>query len=265
MLSLSHAKKLAQQYGFSSLVTLPAANAKLAKSIGYYNAGISLAPAKLSGHNMCIGSTPQCRLACLAGTGRAEYLDKITQARIARTKLYATNRKDFWLILEAELGKIDRTAKRLETTVAFRPNIISDQSWHQTLPQLFENFKHWKFYSYTKVESKVRDAIRGKLPENYHITYSWSERSNLLKVKDFLSHGINVAVPFYDKKTLKPCIPTEWQGIPVIDGDKSDLRFLDPKGVIVGLKVKLPKKQANRIKRIKKSKGFFVGVDNAME
>lgn len=265
MLKLSQARKLAQQYGFSSLVTLPTANAKLAKSVGYYNAGISLAPAKLSGYNMCVGSTPQCRLGCLAGTGRAEYLGTIKFARIARTKLYATNRQDFWRILEAELCQIDRAAKRLGINVAFRPNIISDQSWHKTLPQMFDMFKHWQFYSYTKVESKVRDAIGGKLPQNYHITYSWSERSNIAKVQEFLDSGINVAVPFYDIKTLKPCIPTQWRGIKVIDGDKSDLRFLDPKGVIVGLKVKLPKKKKDRIKRIKQAKGFFVGVIGDME
>ena len=33
-------------------------------------------------------------------------------------------------------------------------------------------------------------------------------------------------------------LPKTWQGKPVINGDESDLRFLDPKGVIVGLKAK---------------------------
>jgi hypothetical protein len=75
-----------------------------------------------------------------------------------------------------------------------------------------------------------------------------------------LDYGVNVAVPFYDKQTLKPTIPQEWQGMPVINGDKSDLRFLDPKGVIVALKTKLPKSMAKRKAMIKKSNGFFVGV-----
>jgi hypothetical protein len=43
--------------------------------------------------------------------------------------------------------------------------------------------------------------------------------------------GGNVAVVF-DK------LPSTWKGYPVINGDESDLRFLDPKNVIVGLKAK---------------------------
>ena len=33
-------------------------------------------------------------------------------------------------------------------------------------------------------------------------------------------------------------LPTHWQGFPVINGDENDLRFLDPKGVVVGLTAK---------------------------
>lgn len=42
----------------------------------------------------------------------------------------------------------------------------------------------------------------------------------------------NVAVVFKDK------LPSKWMSRRVIDGDKHDLRFLDPKGVIVGLVAK---------------------------
>lgn len=260
MLTLSAAKSLARTYGFASLVTLPEGNAKLAKSVGYYNAGISLAQAKLSGHNMCPASTPQCRGSCLGGTGRAEFTPLIEQIRINRTKLFATNISEFWRILLPELHKVDRAAGRLGVNVAFRPNILSDQQWHRKLPELFEVFNHWQFYSYTKVKSKVRQAIDGELPDNYHVTYSWSERAKLADVRQYLKAGINVAVPFYCKKTLKPTLPTRWRGFDVIDGDESDLRFLDPEGVIVGLRVKLPKNRQDAIAKIKESNGFFVGV-----
>ena len=260
MLTLKAAKTLAQTYGFSSLITKPTDNAKLAKSKGYYNAGISLAQAKLSGHNMCFGSTIKCRLACLGKSGRAEFFPRIVQSRINRTKLYATERSVFWDILEPELHSIDRKANSLGVQVAFRPNILSDQSWQVTLPQLFETFPHWQFYSYTKIKSKVTAKINGDLPENYHVTYSWSERCDKKYVKHCLDNGINVAVPFYDKKTLKPAIPKVWRGFEVINGNESDLRFLDPEGVIVGLSVKLPKSKAKRVKLIKSSNGFFQGV-----
>jgi len=43
---------------------------------------------------------------------------------------------------------------------------------------------------------------------------------------------VNVAYVF------KNSIPKKYNGLKVIDGDKHDLRFLDPKGVIVGLVAK---------------------------
>jgi hypothetical protein len=42
---------------------------------------------------------------------------------------------------------------------------------------------------------------------------------------------MNVTVVF-DK------IPTEYMGKPVFDADDTDLRFLDPKGAVLGLKAK---------------------------
>ena len=256
MLKLTAAKELAKSYGFSSLITEPTANAKLAKSVGFYNAGISLAQSRLSGYNVCKASTAKCRGGCLGGTGRAEFTPIIEQVRIARTKCLFEAPAAFRAILEAELAKVDRAAKRLNVEVAFRPNILSDIDWPMWL---FDSFPNWRFYSYTKLKSKVRKWLDGELPANYHVTYSWSERAELSYVQDIVASGVNVAVPFYNAKTLEPGIPTEWNGMRVIDGDESDLRFLDPSGVIVGLKVKLPKRKTERIKRIKKSKGFFVG------
>jgi len=260
MLTLKAARDVARTYGFSSLITQPNANAKLAKSEGWYNAGITLAQSTLSGFNMCTGSTIICVKACLGGTGRAEFTPKIVMSRIARTKLFATDQKTFWSVLEPELWSIDRKAEKIGIPVAFRPNILSDQSWHLIFPQLFSIFCDWQFYSYTKIKAKVSAAIAGKLPDNYHVTYSWSERCDISYVRYCIENGINVAVPFYDKKTLEPTIPSEWKGFEVVNGDKDDLRFKDPKGVIVGLKVKLPKSKAKRIKRIKEADGFFVGV-----
>ena len=260
MLTLKAAKAIAQQHGFGSLITEPHANAKLLKSVGWYNAGISLAQASLSGVNMCSASTAQCREACLGGTGRSEFTPSIVKSRIGRTKLYSSDIRSFWSVLLPELHKVDRKAKRLGIPVAFRPNILSDQAWHIKLPEMFEEFPHWQFYGYTKVKSYVSAAIQGKLPKNYHLTYSWSERARLDYVATLLDNGINVAVPFYDRNSLRPKIPMRWNGWNVIDGDVSDLRFNDPTGVIVGLSVKLPKNRIKAVNRIVKSEGFFVGV-----
>lgn len=261
MLTLKKAKSIAKTYGFSSLVTLPNGNSKLAKSTGFFNCGISLAQAKLSGFNMCSGSSVGCRNTCLAtNSGRAEFTPSIVQIRINRTKLLASNHSLFWSILEPELRMVDRKAKKQGLQVAFRPDMYSDWLWHRKLPQLFTEFPNWKFYGYTKNKAKIRDYLDGKTPTNYYLTYSRSERDDLNGIKQLLGFGINVAIPFYSLETLAGCIPNHWQGLPVIDGDRSDLRFQDPQGVIVGLSVKTSKSRRKAIRQIENSNGFFVGV-----
>ena len=72
--------------------------------------------------------------------------------------------------------------------------------------------------------------MEGKLPSNYHLTYSRDETTPDTLVKSLCASGGNVAVVFRGKK-----LPSEWLGIKVIDGDDSDLRFQDGCGKIVGL------------------------------
>ena len=97
--------------------------------------------------------------------------------------------------------------------------------------------QHWpdvQFYDYTKVP---RPELRRRA--NYHITFSRSE-SNWRLCELALTNGVNVAVVF-DVKRSKP-LPDRYEGYRVIDGDVSDLRFLDRRtsahGVIIGLRAK---------------------------
>jgi hypothetical protein len=52
-----------------------------------------------------------------------------------------------------------------------------------------------------------------------------------MEVNQAMSSGVNIAAVFEN-------VPKTWQGWPVVNGDETDLRFLDPQGVIVGLKAK---------------------------
>ena len=91
--------------------------------------------------------------------------------------------------------------------------------------------KDVQFYDYTKV---IKRAYM-ELPANYHITLSYSEADMDYADKvhqAVLDTGVNMAVVFRDE------LPETFRGLRVIDGDKDDLRFLDPKGVVVGLKAK---------------------------
>ena len=258
MLSLKESTDICKKNGFSSFITEQNANPKLAKSIGYYNAGFSLAPAKLSGYNVCAGSTPKCRIGCLGNFGRTEFLPKILQSRINRTRFLFKNQKLFFDVVEPQLMAVQRKAERLKLPVAFRCDILSDLQWHKIQPRIFESFPNWKFYGYTKIRSKIDSFLSGKNP--VYQLYSFNEKTKLDYVKSLLKLGVNVAIPFYCKTTLKPTIPSSWQGLPVINGDLTDLRFKDKSGYIVGLKCKLPKSRIKAIKALKASKGFFQAV-----
>ena len=240
------------------IITRQRGNGKLAKAVGskYYNCGISLAPHKLSGHQVCPSSTPKCRAACLGQWGRAEiFKDRILSARVRRTRLFFQDRNAFVTQLLREMESVDRYASKRGLKVAFRPNILSDLPWWRLVPEMFAGpFRKWQFYGYTKVRRNVRDAIEGKLPPNYHTTFSWSERASMPLVREYLAEGVNVAIPFF------PAIPHDWKGHRVINGEKNDLRFLDPKGVIVGLTVKRPKRKSKHAAFLAQNKGFLVDI-----
>ena len=60
------------------------------------------------------------------------------------------------------------------------------------------------------------------------MTFSRSEHNDSL-CDMVLQMGGNVAVVFRNQ------LPKTWKGFEVVNGDENDLRFLDKKGVVVGL------------------------------
>jgi hypothetical protein len=113
-------------------------------------------------------------------------------------------------------------------TPAIRVNGTSDQP--KIAMKYAREFPHVQFYDYTKLPK----PYRRQLP-NYHLTFSRSEE-NEADCLDALAHHVNVAVVF-DTKKGQP-LPQEFFGRTVVDGDLHDLRFLDPKDVVIGLRAK---------------------------
>ena len=91
---------------------------------------------------------------------------------------------------------------------------------------IFELFPDVQFYDYTKIPTrKVSDY------KNYHLTWSYSE-ANMKYAKWYDKIAYNIAVVF------NGAFPIYFKGREVVDGDETDLRFLDKSNVIVGLKAK---------------------------
>ena len=206
---------------------------------GYLSFVLHLAPADLSGKEVCPKRTAGCTAACLNTAGRGGIFkagattNVIQQARIRKTKQFFESRDVFMFDLVRDIKNAIKQAEKKDLTPAFRLNGTSDLSWEKytckrdgvEYRNIFEAFPEVQFYDYTKVLGrKVADI------PNYHLTFSNADGNlnDVLKAKDTM----NVAVVF--KKDL----PATYLGKTVVNGDDTDLRFLDPKGVIVGLKAK---------------------------
>jgi hypothetical protein len=128
---------------------------------------------------------------------------------------------------------------------ALRLNGTSDIDWSE----IVRDFPEVTFYDYTKDLSRLRKWINDpeSMPKNYSVTLSYSSASCVYSQRCFelldLSPTLNLAVVFRDIETLHHFMDYGFHGRAVIDGDKTDLRFLDPKGVIVGLYAKGPAKK----------------------
>jgi len=217
---------------------LSTANPKIQKGtkMGYLSFILHLAPADVSGYNTCPKATAGCRAACLntAGRGgmfkRGETTNMIQQARIRKTKYFFEDRDGFMKDLYQDIVKAKKFAERKGLIPVFRLNGTSDLSWEKyevgtTGMNLFQLFPTTQFYDYTKVPKRKVEGIN-----NYHLTFSQADGNG--KDADWaISKNMNVTVVF-DK------IPAEYKGKPVFNADETDLRFLDPKGVVLGLKAK---------------------------
>lgn len=213
---------------------LTTANAKIKKGekMGFMSFGIHLAPASLSGFNVCKDASAGCAAACLNTAGHGAF-SSVQKARIAKTKLFFSDKVSFLTQLKKEISAAIKKAEKNKMKSCFRLNLTSDLPWEKIKldgKTIFEMFPDVVFYDYTKTPERMTAFLAGQMPKNYQLTFSRSEtKTNQALALAFLKSGGNVAAVF--RKSL----PKKFMGFDVVNGDENDLRFLDPKGVIVGL------------------------------
>lgn len=216
-----------------------------------------------------------CKEACLNTAGRGGIIKKgettnvIQEARKRKTNLYLEDRNTFMSYLITDIMKFVRYCEKKDKLPCIRLNGTSDIQWetiptentHYSISQMyllqehaeyFEGYGHteWKpckelvdlgwreaknifelfpdvqFYDYTKIPTRKVSDI-----ENYHLTWSYSE-ANMKYANWFDKIAYNIAVVF------NGALPIHFKGREVVNGDETDLRFLDKGNVIVGLKAK---------------------------
>ena len=225
-----------------------------AKGLGIRTAGVTLAPATESvpfgGRNMCPKASFGCALSCLKYAGH-NVMPYNSLLRIAKTLVFLHHREAFVALLYGELERHIRNSMRAGQVPAFRSQVLHDHPAFGA--QVARDFPDLQVYDYTAIVSyAVKHKLEGTMPDNFHLTVSRKEFRHPDTLRA-LQAGLNVSVVFDGP------FPTTFAGHPVIDGDEHDARFLDPKGVVVGLKLKGTKaaKQAAR------DSGFAIMTDGS--
>lgn len=181
------------------------------------------------GINLCPHASAGCSSACLFKSGFGGMYNTVQNGRINKTEWYLSNRNEFMLQLDKEIAAAIKRHKDKAIPV-FRLNGTSDIRWEKIKVRdnknIFELYPDVQFYDYTKNHLRFDK----ELPLNYHLTFSRSE-VNDKQAMSILKRGYNVAVVFNK-------LPETYLGYKVVNGDETDLRFLDEKNVIVGLKYK---------------------------
>ncbi len=224
-------------------------NAKTVKGDGseYLTAIMYLTPWKSAGINVCaMAEQAQCIEGCLNSAGRGQ-MSSVQLGRARKTQWFASDRAGFMAQLVSDLESFVSYCAKRGIHPCVRLNGTSDIRWEligvNGFRNVMEAFPMVTFYDYTKI------ANRRGLPSNYHLTWSYSEASKAYAIQSAIAvaNGLNIAVVFRRKGD----IPASFLGLPTIDGDRDDMRFLDPKGVVVALYAKGKAKQDQS--------GFVVG------
>tara|TARA_R110000765_G_scaffold205122_1_gene309956 strand:- start:120 stop:953 length:834 start_codon:yes stop_codon:yes gene_type:complete len=194
---------------------------------------VYMSPHREGGKNMCAGASAGCIASCLGHSSGHLRFDMQRQARIAKTMFFQLYPDRFLEQYNKEIEAHARKAQRANMLAAFRGNGSTDTRWEKYgIPQAHPEKQ---FYDYTKHTAKAR-ADR---PENYHLTYSVSERANSLDMaRDWLDSGANAAIVVAGqsskvkdaKAAAARLIDSGYLGYPCIDGDETDIRFDDPAG-----------------------------------
>jgi hypothetical protein len=229
-------------------------NAKTIKGekYGIKTAILYLMPAMQSGVQLCaMAATAGCEKGCLFKAGRGA-MNSVMLSRLRKTLFFNQYPELFMHQLHNELIRERAKAKRKGYKLIVRLNGTSDIRWENIAVSGYANIMQAvpdiQFYDYTKL------ANRKNVPANYDLTFSYSGVPAYAPyVAKAVAKGDRIAVVFRNRAIVDAMLANgeTFLGLPIVDGDNSDIRHLEPKGVIVALYAKGPAR--------KDQSGFVVG------
>jgi hypothetical protein len=227
-----------------NLLTVDSPKTRKGESMGILTGILYMAPSDESGYNVCpmamrqsgesadaVGVKSRCSESCLTFAGKGN-MPAVRAARVRRTKLYFEDRSAFRAMIWSDIEALRmRVVREGWDGLVIRLDGTSDLGLAAHFAPMFPSVQ---FVDYTKVIKRARaQAYDPEHPKNWNITFSASEVTSEYLMRGLLDDGINVSMVFAGKD-----LPESYMGWRVIDGDVTDLRHLDPVGVIVGLRMK---------------------------
>lgn len=210
-----------------------------AQKLGWMNAINYMAPHRLAGvGDLCGNASAGCIALCLGQhSGNAALYPTVMQSRIRKAKYFMKDRAAFMREMFKAIQACQRKANQRDLFLCIRLNGATDIPWEGIklagefageYHNIFHAFPRIQFVDYTKSVKRALLHAQGKMPSNYHLTFSRSETNEADCVR-VLNAGGNIAV------VSSLARPAQYLGFPTIDGDESDLRHLDPRNVVVWL------------------------------
>lgn len=176
-----------------------------------------------------------CFKPCLKSAGRGAF-SSVQKARAEKTAFFYENQRAFMLSLCADIWAHIRRAANLNLIPLVRPNGTSDIPFENILidgKTIFQIFADVQFYDYTKHPAR---NLAGKTAGNYDLTYSFSAITpKPISIKGLSNPANKRAAVVFQRRAD---IPADFRGWPVVDGDDTDVRHIEPAGVVVALYAK---------------------------
>ena len=213
---------------------------------GIRTAVLYLSPAKKSGVNLCpMSHVAKCEGPCLDEAGRGA-MSSVQMSRLRKTLFMLQYWDDFKAMLLSEVLTHAKYCAKHDLRCAVRLNGTTDIRWENKLWDAMvslhrEHGVQW--YDYTKIANRMVPDL-----SIYDLTFSYSGVEEYQRFADTaIAMGMRMAVVF----RYRTQIPKTFMGMDVVDGDDSDLRFIEPQGVVSALYAKG--------KAVRDTSGFVIG------
>lgn len=210
-------------------------NAKTVKGRkkGFVTAILYMAPANMSGENLCpLAFVAQCDAACLFTAGRGA-MSSVMLSRLRKALFWQQYRDEAIAMIKSDIARLKAYADTKGYDLLVRLNGTTDIRWENY--GIVQAFPHVQFYDYTKIPN------RKNVPSNYDLTFSYSGVAAYQPmVKQAVANGYRIAAVFRNRAIVDRMLANgeSFIGLPVVDGDDTDIRHLDPMGSVVALYAK---------------------------